>query len=285
MKEGYVKIYRTSMNDPLYMKEAFTKWQAWCDLILMAYHSPSDFFVRDIKVKAKRGCVYLSVNELQKRWRWSKGKVERFLKYLKEDGRIKVEATKVVSCIIIRNYAKYQSESKENDNISKSLASGSLHQQIVNQIQAINDRLDAQELQAENKPRRKKESNPLITKGREVFEKKFSDLFGDSYYWQAKDAVAMGSLTNKIIFSRQQKGMSIDTDDVIKALEEFLCCVSDEWLLNNFSVTNINSKYNEIVARARAELSNGKTNRQKVGNKRRSSEVTASKPEDYEGAF
>lgn len=273
------------MNDPLYMKEAFTKWQAWCDLILMAYHSPSDFFVRDIKVKAKRGCVYLSVNELQKRWRWSKGKVERFLKYLKEDGRIKVEATNVVSCIIIRNYAKYQSESKENDNISKSLASGSLHQQIVNQIQAINDRLDAQELQAENKPRRKKESNPLITKGREVFEKKFSDLFGDSYYWQAKDAVAMGSLTNKIIFSRQQKGMSIDTDDVIKALEEFLCCVSDEWLLNNFSVTNINSKYNEIVARARAELSNGKTNRQKVGNKRRSSEVTASKPEDYEGAF
>ena len=296
------------MKDPLYMKEVFTKWQAWCDLILMAYFTPADFFVRGVKVKAKRGCVYMSGKELEKRWRWSRGKVERFLKYLEDDERIKVKPNNVVNCIAIVNYEKFQGydghtnertnghtngrtngqlyKNDKNDNIlfpeSASDTGDGILQMLVSQMQELKERLDAQE---SGKKPKKKEPNPLITKGREVFERRYADLYSNSYYWQAKDAVAMDSLTKKLIYSRQQKGLSIETEGVLEALEAFLSSVSDEWLLKNFSVTNINSKYNEIVAQARAKLINGKQSETNGSDKRRSSEVTATEAKDYEGAF
>ena len=299
------------MKDPLFIGEVFTKWQAWCDLIMSAYYAPSEFFIRGIKTKAKRGCVYKSTTELAERWQWSRGKVSRFFTYLVKDGRITIQRSNVINCITILNYEKYQQNEPTNrttneptneptnrtthkkvkkDNIlfpeSQNCNSGDgIIQSILSQMQELKERLDAQEQQSEKKPKKKKEVNPLITKGREVFEKKYSDLYGDIYYWQAKDAVAMDALTKKIIFSRQQKGMSTEQDEVIKALEVFLSSVCDEWLVKNYSVPNINSKYNEIVAHARACLSNGKTDRQTGTSKRRFSEVTATSPEEYEGAF
>lgn len=309
MKQGYIKLYRSSLEDPLYLKETFTKWQAWCDLIFMAYHTPTEFFIRNVKVKAKRGCVYMGVKELAERWRWSRSKVERFIKYLVDDERVKVKPSNVVNCIAILNYEKFQGEptteptnerpiepiteplrkNDKNDNIlfptSPNGDMGEVLFQLQEQMKELKERLDAHE-EKPKKKREKKPVNPLITKGREVFEKRYSDLFdGNVYYWQAKDAAAMDSLTKKIIFSRQKKGMSVETEDVVKALELFLESVQDEWILKNFSVTNINSKYNEIVAHARAKLTNGKTDRQSSTDKRRSTEVTATSAEDYEGAF
>jgi hypothetical protein len=152
------------------------------------------------------------------------------------------------------------------------------------QLAALKERLDAQEKPAEKKSK-KKPVNPLITKGRELFESRYADLFeGGVYYWQAKDAAAMDALTKKIIHSRQQRGMSIGEDDVLKALTAFLNSISDQWILKNFSVTHINGKYNEIVAQAKANLNNGK-DRTEHQDKRRSAEVTAADAKDYEGAF
>lgn len=287
MATGYVKLYRSSMNDPLYLKEPFTKWQAWCDLILLAYFAPSEFFVRGIKVKAKRGCVYKGVLELAGRWKWSRGKVERFISYLETDKRISVQKSNVISCISITNYEKYQQnesanettnessnesanrsaykniEKKNNINSSPSqncddgLGESPLLRRLMEQMAELKERLDAQDKLV----KQKKKVNPLITKGREVFEKRYSDLFdGGVYYWQAKDAVAMDSLTKKITHSRKQKGMSVEEQDVIAGLTAFLGTISDPWLLKNFSVTNINSKYNEIVAQARASVTNTRNN-------------------------
>ena len=278
--EGYVKLYRSSMKDPLYMNESFTKWQAWCDLILSAYYVPAEFFIRGIKVKTKRGCVYKGTLELADRWRWSRGKVDRFLNYLVNDKRISIQKNNVVSCISILNYDKFQQNGTTNDTTNKAAndtpnrstqkkdkkeknilfpesqndTGDDLLKKVIDELEELKERLDEQEKQKKPKKKEKKnkEPNPLITKGREVFESRYSDLFNDSYYWQAKDAVAMESLTKKIIFSRTQKNMSVENEDVIKALESLLLSISDEWILKNFSVTNVNSKYNEIVAQARA---------------------------------
>lgn len=276
------------MNDPLYLKEPFTKWQAWCDLILLAYFAPADFFVRGIKVKAKRGCVYKGVLELAERWKWSRGKVERFLSYLVSDKRIGIQKNNVISCISITNYEKYQQNETTNESANES-TNGSTNEHLIrrtkedsNNIKAVSqncdygfgkeqmdlllnmqaqlaelkERIDSQDKQAEKKSK-KKPVNPLITKGRELFESRYADLFeGGVYYWQAKDAAAMDALTKKIIHSRQQRGMSIVDDDVLKALTAFLNSITDPWLLKNFSVTSINGKYNEIVAQAKAAANN-----------------------------
>lgn len=287
MAAGYIKLYRSSLNDPLYLKEPFTKWQAWCDLTLLAYFAPAEFFVRGIRVKAKRGCVYKGTLELAERWKWSRGKVERFLAYLVSDKRISIQKSNVISCVSITNYDKYQQNESTNEStnstanestnehliriykedsnninaLSQNCDEGfgdnpmALLKNLMNEMTELKTRLDAQDQTAEKKQPKKKQVNPLISKGREIFEKRYSDLFdGGVYYWQAKDAVAMDSLTKKIIHSRKQKGKSVEEEDILSGLSAFLDSIKDPWLLKNFSVTSINGKYNEVVAQARAAL-------------------------------
>ena len=44
--------------------------------------------------------------------------------------------------------------------------------------------------------------------------------------------------------------MLIDDDSILYALRVFLLSIKDGWIFNHFSVTNINSQFNEIVATA-----------------------------------
>ena len=169
------------MNDPLYMREPFTKWHAWCDLIMSAYFAPAEFFVRGIKVKAKRGCVYIGVLELAERWKWSRGKVERFLKYLAEDKRISIHRNNVVSCITILNYEKYQQNEPtvgENegatdiDDNSHPENQSELLQQLLEQMQDLKGRLEVQEKKSEEEknpetPKKKKKSHDAAPKSLE----------------------------------------------------------------------------------------------------------------------
>jgi hypothetical protein len=97
---------------------------------------------------------------------------------------------------------------------------------------------------------------------RELFENHFRDVFGDEYYWTAKDAGNMSSLLGKIKFRRERRGMTNETEDVLDALKSLLLSIQDGWIFENFSVSNINSKFNEILSKAK-EQSNG-TN-QKTG--------------------
>ena len=262
MATGDIKLNRLITEDPLYRKEPFTKWQAWLDLILSACYEPGDMFVRGIKVKMKRGSVYKSAMELAERWKWSRGKVERFIAYLAEEKRIVLQKSKVISSMAIVGYDAYA--------IDDDGSQDAVLQKLMAQMSELKERVDAseqpiltpEEPKAETKKTpRKKSVNPLITKGREVFESKYSDLFdGAAYYWQAKDAAAMDSLTKKIIYARKQKNMPTEDDDVIKAFVVLLDSIVDPWVTKNFSVTNINSKYNEIVAQARAAVTSGKGN-------------------------
>ena len=94
------------------------------------------------------------------------------------------------------------------------------------------------------------ESKKINSKARFLFEEHFKHTFSSNYYWTAKDAGAMSQLLQKITFSREQKGMLIDDDSILYALRVFLLSIKDGWIFNHFSVTNINSQFNEIVATA-----------------------------------
>lgn len=104
---------------------------------------------------------------------------------------------------------------------------------------------------------RKKKGEPkeINYKARLLFEGHFKETFSDSYYWTPKDAGAMSQLLQKITFSRKEKGMPTDDESVISALGTLLSSIKEGWIFENFSVTNINSKYNEIVAQAKRRIS------------------------------
>ena len=100
---------------------------------------------------------------------------------------------------------------------------------------------------------RKKKNEPkeINSKARLLFENHVKTIFSSDYYWTAKDAGAMTQLLQKITFSRTQKEMSIDDDSMLYALQALLSSIKEGWIFDNFSVTNINSKYNEIVSHAK----------------------------------
>ena len=103
----------------------------------------------------------------------------------------------------------------------------------------------------------KKDPSKKINKeARKIFEEHFNDIFSENYYWTAKDAGSMSKLLGKLKYSRKQKNLPVDDDSVLYALKYFLSQINEGWIFENFSVTNINSKFNEIISQIYS--SNGK---------------------------
>lgn len=130
-----------------------------------------------------------------------------------------------------------------------------LEKVISEKDHALNEALaktkELEKQSSQNKPAKPKRSNGLNANARKAFEEHFRNTFGEEYYWTAKDAGNMSQLLRKLTFSREQRQMPVDDASVLYALQVFLTSVKDSWLLDNFSVANINSKYNEIVSKAK----------------------------------
>ncbi|MDP5131376.1 MAG: hypothetical protein NWQ54_10870 [Paraglaciecola sp.] len=114
---GWIKLYRSIQDNDLWLAEPFSKGQAWADLILSANHKPGTFWVRQVQIRLERGQLGLSEITLSKRWKWSRGKVGRYLRMLENRRMIEQQKTPVTSIITICNYSNYQHE--EPEKISK----------------------------------------------------------------------------------------------------------------------------------------------------------------------
>lgn len=106
--DGWIKIHRKIINDEMYYAEPFTRMQAFLDLVLIANYQPTVIYKRGIRIDVGRGQTVRSEHELAERWRWSRGKVRRFLSVLETDHKIVQQKSRVCSCISIVNYDKYQ---------------------------------------------------------------------------------------------------------------------------------------------------------------------------------
>jgi hypothetical protein len=116
--DGWVKIYRKIADGPDWFAEVFTKPQAWIDLILIANHKDGFFYVRGNKVIVKRGQIGWSPEKLGERWRWSRGKVIRFLKTLENDEQIVQHKSHITTTLSIINYELYQGNGTTDDTTS-----------------------------------------------------------------------------------------------------------------------------------------------------------------------
>jgi len=120
MQQGYIKLYRQIQDNELWLTEPFTRAQAWIDLIMLANHKRKMFFKRGVEVVVERGQVGYSELALSHRWQWSRGKVNKFLKYLEREQQIEQQKTFVTTLITVLNYEKYQQveqqTGQQNDN-------------------------------------------------------------------------------------------------------------------------------------------------------------------------
>lgn len=132
--EGYIKISRKVMDNKFYFSEPFTRIAAWIDLLLMANYKPSVIYVRGIKIDIDRGQIATSSKALAERWRWSRGKVERYLNELEMEQQIEQQKNNVITLLSITNYNKYQ----DNKTADRAADGQQIEQQIEQQTDTSN---------------------------------------------------------------------------------------------------------------------------------------------------
>lgn len=271
IEEGFLKLSRKFFSNEMW-KEArkFSECEAWLDLLQSARFEATDKAYSELiggrEISYSRGQYPASITFLMKRWMWSEKKVRLFLDKLKRKEMITTDRQQGMNVITICKYDEYnpvkgkvkgEEKGVDNSNEIKELhaALGELRAELRASVEKMGrTRGNNKKKEEDNNttiPPTPPKGEGLNFKSRSLFEKYFSSTFGSDYYWTAKDAGAMSQLLQKITFSRTQKEMPVDDDSMLYALQILLSSIKEGWIFENFSVTNINSKYNEIVAQAR----------------------------------
>lgn len=111
MRTGWARIYRQIEDDNLWLKEPFTRGQAWVDLIIFANHKDNIIWIQGIEIKIKRGEIAWSELTMAKRWKWSRGKIRRFLKWLRSDGKtVQRVVQRKTTILTLLNYDRWQTD-------------------------------------------------------------------------------------------------------------------------------------------------------------------------------
>jgi len=91
---GWLKLHRALSDHHIWNSEKYSVGQAWVDLLMLAQWKPGRILKRGIWVDLEPGQVGWSQESLTKRWKWSRGKVRRFLKSLEETQQIRFDNKK-----------------------------------------------------------------------------------------------------------------------------------------------------------------------------------------------
>ena len=122
---GYIKLYRQLLDNPLFTSEPFSKGQAWITILMLANHKESYITTKNgILIKIERGECGYSELALSKIFKWSRGKVKRFLQLLESEKMIQQKISENHSIIRVLNYEQYQDDtinSTINDTINGQL--------------------------------------------------------------------------------------------------------------------------------------------------------------------
>jgi DNA replication protein DnaD len=126
-------------DSPRWLEEKFTRGQAWVDLLMLTNHTDGQIRKRGVPVEVHRGEIGWSEEALAERWKWSRGKVRRFLAELssKTVQQIEQQKTNVTSLIKVTNWDLYQSNGTP-DNTASDTANG--HQTDTKRYRKKNDK-------------------------------------------------------------------------------------------------------------------------------------------------
>jgi hypothetical protein len=111
-KKGWVSIHRSIYDNWIWNDdEEFDKRSAWIDLLLMVNHEDKKVLIDGNLELVKRGQRITSIRKLCSRWKWSRTKVNNFLKLLEKDKMISLEIEPHKKTVItIVNYSLYQDD-------------------------------------------------------------------------------------------------------------------------------------------------------------------------------
>lgn len=104
-KKGYVPLFRSIQDHWIWQDDTpFDARSAWIDLILSVNHKEEKRKIKGKLITVKPGQMPVSYRFLAMRWRWNTDKVAKFLKLLKSDGMIHLDATHSGTLLTLVNY-------------------------------------------------------------------------------------------------------------------------------------------------------------------------------------
>jgi hypothetical protein len=106
MTEGYIKLYRSLLDNPV-MKNPEIAW-LWCILLLSANHKKKSFIFNGKKQVVKAGQLITGRKQLSKLTGLSESKIYRALNYFESEQQIKQQKNNKFTLITILNWSKYQ---------------------------------------------------------------------------------------------------------------------------------------------------------------------------------
>ena len=117
--KGWLRLYRSLMDNPFWTEEPFTIGQAWVDLLMLANYSDTERFFRGQYQKVERGQIVTSDRYLAERWGWSRDRVRRTIKKLENAKMLTTNRSSNNTTITIENWAKYQEPRSTNRSTGK----------------------------------------------------------------------------------------------------------------------------------------------------------------------
>ena len=108
--DGWIRLWRQLLENPLWVEKPFSRGQAWVDLLMLANHKENTVILGNLTVVIKRGQLHTSELNLAKRWGWSRKKVRAYLTLLKRLKMATTQGTAKGTTITIENYEIYQGE-------------------------------------------------------------------------------------------------------------------------------------------------------------------------------
>jgi len=116
--KGRFTLSRDIFSHPIWKSESINRAQAWIELIGLANHERGFIISNGQKIVIERGQCGLSKLDYAKRWRWSRGKVDRFISMLESERMIIVKQYNGQgngnTIITICNYDEYQFKKNED---------------------------------------------------------------------------------------------------------------------------------------------------------------------------
>lgn len=143
---GWIKLSRQLSSNDLWLGEAFTRGQAWVDLLMLTNHSDGFIRVSGQKIIINRGQCGWSQLRLSERWKWSRGKTKRFFNELENERMIELKTNNRNTIVTICNYSKFQSANVDDgtpDDTPDDTTDG--HQTDIKQYTKKNDKKEKKE--------------------------------------------------------------------------------------------------------------------------------------------
>jgi hypothetical protein len=113
MERGYIKLYRSVMDNHVWNHKPFSYGQAWAHMLMLANHKEGTIWSRGTPIKVGRGQIGWSQERLASEFGWTRQQIRTFLKHLKRDQMINQANYGRTAIITILNYEKYHGSNQE----------------------------------------------------------------------------------------------------------------------------------------------------------------------------